>query len=101
MPVGAKHKTPEDIARCLATWATDHGSDTMFNSHCLQKLLGDADETCFSIHGTFAAPTRHQEQNEICERAWQSGRDVAFKTVVFAHVGDEFFDFAIENARKL
>jgi hypothetical protein len=111
MPVGANHKTPEDVARCLATWAADHGSDTTFNSHCLQKLRGDADEACFStkfvatllehrIHGAFAAPTRHQEQNEICERAWQSVRDAAFKTVVFAHVGDEHYDFAIENARK-
>jgi hypothetical protein len=28
VPVGTNHKTPEDIARCLATWATDHGPDT-------------------------------------------------------------------------
>jgi hypothetical protein len=111
VPIGTNHKTPEDIARCLATWATDHGPDTTFNLHHLQKLRGDANETYFStkfiatllehrIHGTFAAP-RHQEQNGICERTWQSVRDIAFKTMVFAHVGDEFYDFAIEHAWKV
>jgi transposase InsO family protein len=111
VPIGTNRKTPADIARCLATWATDYGPDTTFNLHHLKKLRGDADESYFSanfiavllehrINGTFAAP-RHQEQNGICERTWQSIRDIAFKTMVFAHVGDEFYDFAIEHAWKV
>lgn len=75
------------------------------------KLRGDADETYFGevfvatllkhrMQGTFAAP-RHQEQNGICERAWQSIRNIAFKTMAHAHVGDEFYDFAIEHAWKV
>jgi hypothetical protein len=111
VPIGTNRKTPADIARCLATWATDYGPDTTFNLYHLKKLRGDADESYFStnfiavllehrINGTFAAP-RHQEQNGICERTWQSIRDIAFKTMVFAHVGDEFYDFAIEHAWKV
>ena len=50
------------------------------------------------IKGAFAAP-RHQEQNDICERAWQSVREIALKmTMVHAHVPDEFFNFALEHA---
>ena len=111
VPIGTNRKTPADIARCLATWATDYGPETTFNLYHLKKLRGDADETYFSdkfvatlrehrINGTFAAP-RHQEQNGICERTWQSIRDIAFKTMVSAHVGDEFYDFAIEHAWKV
>jgi hypothetical protein len=52
------------------------------------------------IKGTFAAP-RHQEQNGICERAWQTIREIAFKMMVHAHVPDEFYDFALEHAWKI
>jgi hypothetical protein len=38
VPIGTNHKTPEDIAQCLATWATDYGPNTTFNLHHLQKL---------------------------------------------------------------
>jgi hypothetical protein len=52
------------------------------------------------IKGTFAAP-RHQNQNGICERAWQSIREIAFKMMVHANVPDEFYDFALEHAWKI
>jgi hypothetical protein len=52
------------------------------------------------IHIAFHAP-RHQEQNGIYERTWQSVHDIAFKTMAFAHVGDEFYDFAIERTWRV
>jgi hypothetical protein len=44
---------------------------------------------------------RHQAQNGICERAWQSIRKIAFKMMLHAHMPDAFYDFALEHARKV
>ena len=90
----------------------DYGPDVPFNLHNVLKLLADAARQHFAkeltelltehrIKGTFAAPC-HQEQNGICERAWQSVREIAFKMmVVHAHLPDKFFDFAPEHAWKV
>ena len=39
--------------------------------------------------------------NGLAERAWQSIRDIAFSMMVHAHVGDEFYDFALDHAWKV
>jgi hypothetical protein len=91
VPIGTNHKNPEYIAKCLVTWYAD---ETYFCDKFLEVLHEHR------ISGSFAAP-RHQEQNGICVRAWQSIREIAFKMMVFAQVGDEFYDFAIEQAWKI
>lgn len=112
IPIGTNnHKFLDDIATCLANWASDYGPSTTFNLHHLKKLCGDADESYFStdflrvlqehhINGTFAAP-RHQEQNGICEHTWQSMGAISFKMMVHARASDEFYDFAIGHAWKV
>ena len=39
--------------------------------------------------------------NGLAERTWRSLRDLAFSMIVHAHVGDEFYDFALDHAWKI
>ena len=111
VPIGISSPSSKKIAQALRIWSRDYGPDVTFNLHNVLKLRADAAQSNFAaeltelltehrIRGTFAAP-RHQEQNGICERAWQSVREIAFKMMVHAHVPDEFFDFALEHAWKI
>ena len=52
------------------------------------------------INFSHAAP-RHQEMNGLAERSWESIRELAFSMMVHAHVGDEFYDFALDQAWKV
>jgi hypothetical protein len=53
-----------------------------------------------SIKVSVAAP-KHQEQNGLCERTWQSLRNLAFSFMNYARVGEEFGDLALEHAWKV
>jgi hypothetical protein len=101
----------KNIVDALVTWSRDYGPNVTFNLRRVLRLRGEASQTNFAkemqdlmkvhrINGTFAAP-RHQAQNGICERAWQSMREIAFKMIVHAHAPDEFYDFALEHAWKV
>ncbi len=111
VPIGVTGTKCKNIVDALVTWSKDYGPDVTFNLHRVMRLRADASQTNFAsemtalmkvhrIKGTFAAP-RHQAQNGICERAWQSIREIAFKMMVHAHVPDEFYDFALEHAWKV
>jgi hypothetical protein len=88
-----------------------HGPDATFDLSKLIEIQGDYDsafrsadfqakcQTCYRIKVQLAAP-RHQEQNGLHERNWQSVRELAFSFMNKAHVGMEFFAFAIEHAWK-
>ena len=39
--------------------------------------------------------------NGLAERAWQSVRELAFSMMVHAHVGDEFYSYALDQAWKI
>ena len=39
--------------------------------------------------------------NGICERSWQSIRNITFASLVHAHVGYEYLSFAFEHAWKI
>ena len=39
--------------------------------------------------------------NRLAERSWKSIKGLAFSMMVHAHVGDEFFDFALDHAWKV
>jgi hypothetical protein len=111
VPIGITSPSSRNIADALLVWFRDYGPDATFNLHDVLKLRADAAQAHFAaeltelltehrIKGTFAAP-RHQNQNGICERAWQSMREIAFKMMVHAHVPDEFYDFTLEHAWKI
>jgi hypothetical protein len=110
-PIGVQGASSKHIVEALCTWSRDYGPDVTFNLCNVLKLRGDAACTNFAteltelltehkIKGIFAAPP-HQAQNGICERAWQSIREIAFKMMVHAHVPDEFYDFALEHTWKV
>jgi hypothetical protein len=78
----------------LTQFHSDAGSQ--FNS---PKFLND----CIAIKGiavTLAAP-KHQEMNGLCERTWQSVRNLAFSFMNHARVGEQFGDMALEHAWKV
>ena len=77
----------------LKTIRTDAGSG--FTSKEFQDMCNER-----GIKFSFAAP-RHQEMNGLAERSWRSIRDLAFAMMNHAHVGDEFFDFALDHAWKV
>jgi hypothetical protein len=52
------------------------------------------------INISLAAP-KHQEMNGICERTWQSFRNLAFSSMNYTRVGEEFGGMAFENAWKV
>ena len=66
----------------------------------------DSDEfrsECMLNAGIFvylAAP-KHQETNGLCERTWQSVRNLAFSFMNHARVGEEFGGLALEHAWKV
>ena len=62
------------------------------------EFISDCEQ--HGIKVTFAPP-RHQEMNGICERAWQSIRNIAFASLVHARVGYEYLSFALEHAWKI
>ena len=39
--------------------------------------------------------------NGLAERTWQSLRELAFSMMTHAHVGDEFYDYALQHAWKV
>jgi hypothetical protein len=111
VPIGVQGASSKHIVEALRIWSCNYGPDVTFNLYNVLKLRGDAARTNLAteltelltehkIKGTFAAP-RHQAQNGICERAWQSIREIAFKMMVHAHVPDKFYDFALEHAWKV
>ena len=112
VPIGISSASSKRIAEAPHVWSRDYGPDVTFNLHNVLNLRADAAKSHFAkelteslltehrIKGTFATP-RHQEQNGICERAWESVREIAFKMMVHAHVPDEFVDFALEHAWKV
>ena len=61
-----------------------------FRAECLEQ----------GINVTLAAP-KHQEMNGICERTWQSLRNLAFAFMNHARVCDEFGDMAFEHSWKV
>jgi hypothetical protein len=81
------------------------------NGHHLQHIRADAGpqftsaefiQACHDegINISLAAP-KHQEMNGICERTWQSLRNLAFSSMNYTRVGKEFGGMAFENAWKV
>ena len=99
------------ILECLLHYAIWFKPNPSFEIGDVHKVHTDAASAFKSAefisdceqHGikvTFAAP-RHQEKNGFCERAWQSIRNIAFASLVHAHVGYEYLSFAFEHAWKI
>jgi Reverse transcriptase (RNA-dependent DNA polymerase) len=85
--------TNEIIIPSLLHIRADAGSqfnNAAFRNECATK----------GIQVTLAAP-KHQEQNGLCERTWQSIRNLAFSYLNYARVGSEFGDMAFEHAWKV
>ena len=111
VPMPLDSKEVKSIFKALQAWATQFGPHATFNLHNIKHLHGDHDTAFTSksfldmcnaagIKVTFAAP-RHQEQNGIFERTWQSIRYIAMSDLNHARMGMEFFYFALENAWKV
>ena len=78
----------------LVKFQADAGSQfdsADFRKTCIEKL---------GIDVSLAAP-KHQEMNGICERTWQSLRNLAFSFLNHARVGNEFGDMAFEYAWRI
>jgi transposase InsO family protein len=111
-PIGISSPSSKHIADALLVWSRDYRPDVTFNLHQVLKLQADAAQAHFAAELTelltehrskwrFAAP-RHQNQNGICEQAWQQLiRKIAFKMMAHAHVPDDFCDFVLEHAWKI
>jgi Reverse transcriptase (RNA-dependent DNA polymerase) len=80
------------------------------NGHHLQHIRADAGaqftsaeflQACHDegINVSLAAP-KHQEMNGLCERTWQSVRNLAFSFMNYARVGEEFGGMALEHGCK-
>jgi transposase InsO family protein len=87
VPMPLHDKEAKNIIKALQAWATQFGPSVTFNLHSIKHIHGDYDSSftlkdfmdgCNNagIKVTFAAP-RHQEQNGIFERTWQSIRYIA------------------------
>ena len=102
-------KTAATVLKTLMTWcATTKIKGVTLHPGFLTDIRTDADSVFMSeefrngclligVDVTHAAP-RHQEMNGLAERSWRSIRDLAFSMMVHAHVGDEFYDFALDQA---
>ena len=88
-----KTEVAELHTRPLEAIKTD--ADPIFES---QKFLQDCED--YKIGLSHAAP-RHQEMNGLAERNWKSVRELAFSMMVYAHVGNESNDFALDHAWKV
>ena len=80
----------------------------MLHHNTLKGIRTDADPVFMSeelkeecdtkrIHLSHAFP-RHQEMNRLAERTWQSVRELAFSTMIHAHVRDKFYGFTLDQA---
>ena len=110
--LGMKDKRSHTLLRTLLIWmATYQTAETELFIGPLSRVRTDADPSFTSeeflegcalhhIRLSHAAP-RHQEMNGLAERNWQSIRELAFSMMVHAHVGDEFYDFALNHAWKV
>jgi hypothetical protein len=68
---------------------------TQFSSRAFRNKCNAA-----NIKVSLAAP-KHQEMNGLCERTWQSLRQLAFSFMNYARVSEEFGDMALEHAWKV
>ena len=99
----------DSVAKAVNSWiATYQSSDATFYTGPLEDIRSDAGTEFTSeefqdmcnereINFSFASP-RHQEMNGLAERIWRSIRDLAFSMMVHVHVGDEFYDYALNHA---
>ena len=99
------------VFECLLHYSVWFKPNPNFELGEVEKVHADAGSAFKSAeftsdceqHGikiTFAAP-QHQEMNGICERSWQSIRNIAFAFLVHARVGYEYLTFALEHAWKV
>ena len=110
--LGLKDKSAYEVINAISAWmATYQTGEAMLHPGTLKGIRTDADpvftseelkEECNTkrIHLSHASP-RHQEMNGLAERTWQSVRELAFSMMVHAHVGDEFYGFALDQAWKV
>ena len=110
--LGMTDKSASTIIDTLLIWmATYQTADAELHTGPLEAIRTDADpvfesqeflQGCadYKIGLSHAAP-RHQEMNGLAERSWKSIRELAFSMMVHAHVGDEFYDFALDHAWKV
>ena len=104
-----KDKTPESVLKAITTWqAIYRTAEAEIHPEFLSSIRSDADtvfmseelQTACNKRGiNLTHPSlRHQEMNGLTERTWQTIREIAFSMMVHAHVGDEFYDFALYHA---
>ena len=103
--LGLSEVSTAAIFECPLHYALWFKPNSTFEIGDVNKVHTDAGSTFRSAeficdceqHGikvTFAAPC-HQEINGICERAWQSIRNIAFAFLVHTCVGYEYLSFTL------
>ena len=116
--LGMNAISSEEVFRCIMIFRTmfrpsidDGDINADMNAYNLRGIRTDAGSQLTSqelcdlclkekISVSFAAP-KHQEMNGLCERTWQSIRNIAFSFMNYARVGNEYGDFALEHAWKV
>ena len=115
--LGMQEVSAEECLRLLGIFRTLYlrhlpgGDNPEYSLSRLQHIRADAGsqfasaefQTACSAQGikvTLAAP-KHQEMNGLCERTWQTIRNIAFAFMSHARVSMDFFDCALEHAWKV